>query len=574
MLHQAVSIIKKNCHQHFARYLFTHIPQSSPTPPPLIDISGRVRVWAWTNEGHTLKYECQALGGEVEDVAWDGESKRILAVGGGATNAKVFAWDTGSNLAEIVPHSKKVITCDVRPTKPTKLAYGGEDFKMSFYAGPPFKFAAALKEHSNFVNCVRYSPDGVRFASFSADKSCIIYDGETAAVIGKLEAVHGGGVYAGAWSPDGTKIATACGDKAVRVFNMSSPTGPWTVEATFIFGTRPDDMQHSITWHRGDVIVSTSLEGTLNIFDAANVNAGPTKRVYGHREPVSHIAFESATGVLFTGCAGGRVCKWTPLDENRTRYEASLTTGSLPTKKIAAIATRDGILVAASWDDQVRIGDAATGLFSTSTPLGGQPKGLVILADGAVVVATGGSILLVAKSGAVISTLAVAWGPTCVDASTDGAVIAVGGNDKKVHIFTRSASGTLVEAGVTKEAAAAVSVVAVEPNGVRVAAGDAGREIRLYKVPRVDGVAETLISGRWMAHTTRVTGLKWSPTGTWLASVSIDRRLAIWDPASDSPKLTIDLAHSQPFAGVVWASENELWTLGTDGVAVKKKIAL
>ena len=212
-----------------------------------IDISGRVRVWAWTNEGHTLKYECQALGGEVEDVAWDGESKRILAVGGGATNAKVFAWDTGSNLAEIVPHSKKVITCDVRPTKPTKLAYGGEDFKMSFYAGPPFKFAAALKEHSNFVNCVRYSPDGLRFASFSADKSCIIYDGETAAVLGKLEAVHGGGVYAGAWSPDGTKIATACGDKAVRVFDMSSPTGPWTVEATFICGTRPDDMQNNNT---------------------------------------------------------------------------------------------------------------------------------------------------------------------------------------------------------------------------------------------------------------------------------------------------------------------------------------
>ena len=532
-------------------------------------------MWAWTNEGHTLKYECQALGGEVEDVAWDGESKRILAVGGGATNAKVFAWDTGSNLAEVVPHSKKVITCDIRPTKPSKLAYGGEDFKMSFYSGPPFKFSAALKEHSNFVNCVRYAPDGARFASFSADKSCIVYDGETAAVIGKLEAAHGGGVYAGAWSPDGTQIATACGDKTVRVFDMTSPAGPWPVLAAYTIGARPEDMQHSLVWPLANIIVSTSLEGTLNYFDANSLAAGPTKRVFGHREPASHMAFEPATGVLFTGCAGGRVCKWVPLDTGRSRYEASLTSGAVPTKKCAALVTRDGILAAAAWDDQLRIGDAETGIFASSTPLGGQPKGLTILADSTVVVVTGGAILLVGKGGDISHTLPVGWGPTCVDASTDGAVIAVGGGDKKVHMYTRAAgTGALVEAGVTKEAAAAVSVVAVEPNGERVAAGDAGREIRLYKVPRVDGVAETLISGRWMAHTTRVTGLKWSPTGAWLASVSIDRRLAIWDPSADSPKLTIDLAHSQPFAGVLWASETDLWTLGTDGVAVKKQLAL
>jgi hypothetical protein len=50
---------------------------------------GRVRVWAFTQAEHSLKYELPSIGGEVEDLAWDSESKRILVVGGGSAKAKV-----------------------------------------------------------------------------------------------------------------------------------------------------------------------------------------------------------------------------------------------------------------------------------------------------------------------------------------------------------------------------------------------------------------------------------------------------------------------------------------------------
>jgi len=53
------------------------------------DAVGRVRVWAFTQAEHSLKYELPSIGGEVEDLAWDGESKRILVVGGGSAKAKV-----------------------------------------------------------------------------------------------------------------------------------------------------------------------------------------------------------------------------------------------------------------------------------------------------------------------------------------------------------------------------------------------------------------------------------------------------------------------------------------------------
>jgi WD repeat-containing protein 1 (actin-interacting protein 1) len=148
----------------------------------------------------------------VEDLAWDSESKRIAVVGGGQAKARVFAWDTGSSLApEVIPHAKKNITVDFKPSRPFKAVWGGEDFNLSLYAGPPFKYEKGLREHTNFVNCVRYAPDGSKFVSVSSDKKGVVYDGTTGDVIGKLDpaAMHTGSVYHCAWAPGGQLLATS-----------------------------------------------------------------------------------------------------------------------------------------------------------------------------------------------------------------------------------------------------------------------------------------------------------------------------------------------------------------------------
>lgn len=537
------------------------------------DESGKVRVWAWNNVEHSLKFECPALGGEVEDVAWDSESKRILAVGGGQTKAKVFMWDTGSNLAEIVPHNKKAITGDLKPSRPFRLVTGAEDFGMQWYEGPPFKYNKGLKEHSNFVNCVRFSPDGSRLISVSSDKVGIIYAGDSATVVGKLDAAggHTGGIYHAAWSPDSKKVVTVGGDKTVRVWDISGDGPSFPCVSHFTVGARPEDMQQSVAWPKADTIISTSLEGTLNYFHAADVAAGPSKRVHGHQSPMQLLTVDRSSGKLYSGCNGGRVCLWTPANEQRTVFTAAVASGDVPTKRVSGVSVAGGVLAAVAWDDKLRIGDAATGVFSASVACGGQPKGVAVVpsAPELKIVVTGSSVLVV-KGAAVAATVQAAWGPTCVDVSTNGSIVAVGGNDKKVHVFALDAgSGSLKESGESKEAPAAISVVAISPDGATVAAGDAGREVRLYPTSKP---SEALVSSRWMNHTTRVTGLAWAPSGRVLASVSTDRRLCVWDPKQDTAVLSQDLAHPQPFAACAWAGENELWTLGTDGVATLRKV--
>jgi WD40 repeat protein len=578
---------------------------------PDTDASGKVRVWAWTHAEHLLKKETPALGGEVEDLAWDGESKRIVAVGGGASKAKVFGWDTGSNLGELIPHSKKIITCDLRPVLPHRLIMGGEDFPagVSLYNGAPFKYSKGVKEHTNFINCTRFSPNGALFVSVSSDKSARVYSGDTGDAVARLSAaaMHAGSVFCAAWSPDGTRLATSGGDKCVKVWDMAPAAaaaaagggsggggggsgggsgGVVDLEclATFSLGTRPEDMQQSIVWLAGEggAIVSTSLEGTLNFFNPADVAAGPTRRVWGHNAPLVALECSPSAGggsdALVTACAGGRLCVWAPKDEAGTLYEATAVTGAhAPTKKCAGIALAGGLLAVASWDDKLRLGRVSPPELTASVALGAQPRGVAAspAAPEVRVVVTAGGVLSVA-GGAVVGNVAVGWRPTCCDVSSGlsgGALlVVVGGEDKKVHFFTLDpASGALQEVGeAAKEASAAISCVAISPDGAHVAVGDAGREVRLFAA----ATRECLVSGRWMAHTTRVTGLKWSPNGACIASVASDRRLAVWTPGEDTPKLTMDLAHAQPFAGCSWASNTELWVLGTDGVAEKKKLAV
>lgn len=49
-----------------------------------------------------------------------------------------------------------------------------EDFGVNTYEGPPFKFKHASKAHSNFANCVRFSPDGERIVSVGSDSKARI----------------------------------------------------------------------------------------------------------------------------------------------------------------------------------------------------------------------------------------------------------------------------------------------------------------------------------------------------------------------------------------------------------------
>ena len=80
-------------------------------------------------------------------------------------------WDTGNSVGELNGHGKRVTSCAYRPCRPFRLITCSEDTRSVFYAGPPFALDHSNNDqHSNFVNAVRYAPDGQHIVSVGSDK--------------------------------------------------------------------------------------------------------------------------------------------------------------------------------------------------------------------------------------------------------------------------------------------------------------------------------------------------------------------------------------------------------------------
>jgi hypothetical protein len=50
-----------------------------------------VRVWSWDNPEHITKLETPVFAGEIKDLDWDSESKKIVAVGDGSPMVRIFS---------------------------------------------------------------------------------------------------------------------------------------------------------------------------------------------------------------------------------------------------------------------------------------------------------------------------------------------------------------------------------------------------------------------------------------------------------------------------------------------------
>ncbi|PON63683.1 Guanine nucleotide-binding protein, beta subunit [Trema orientale] len=277
------------------------------------DVSGTVRIWGTRND-FVLKKEFKVLSGRIDDLQWSPDGMRIVASGDGKGKSLVraFMWDSGTNVGEFDGHSRRVLSCAFKPTRPFRIVTCGEDFLVNFYEGPPFKFKQSHRDHSNFVNCVRYSPDGSKFISVSSDKKGILYDGKTGEKIGELssEDGHKGTIYAVSWSPDGKQVLTASADKSAKVWDISED-GNGKVKRTL---TSPgsggvDDMLVGCLW-QNDYLVVVSLGGTISIFSATDLDKAPVC-LSGHMKNVTSLSvLKSNPKVILSSSYDGLIVKW------------------------------------------------------------------------------------------------------------------------------------------------------------------------------------------------------------------------------------------------------------------------
>ncbi|KAF2819659.1 tricorn protease domain 2-containing protein [Ophiobolus disseminans] len=528
------------------------------------DASGTVKVWDCAGEGATkVKLtggagDYHIIAGRINDIAWDGDSQRIIAVGDGKERfGHCITADSGNTVGEISGHSSQINTVSIRQQRPLRAATGSDDTSIVFYHGAPFKFNTSLRgQHNRFVYGTAFSPDGSVFASVGADKRIWLYDGRTGEAKGQIgDGVHTGSIFGISWAQDSKRFVTASADQTVRIWDPEAGKAmqTWRMGEEGV-ATIPHQ-QVGVVWPAGrsdGLVVSVDLEGNLNYL--VDGNPTPTRVIRGHQKNITAAGISGST--FATGSYEGRVLAW-----DLSTGLADKVEGAAHSNYVAGITTAESKgeagLYSVGWDDTLRSISVPNKIFTgQASELGFQPKGIAAT-SGAVLVLSSDSIS-VYQDGSKASSLSVKYAPTSIAAYSS--TVAVGGDDKLVHIYTLSGTSLKDTETVLRRATSPITALAFSPSGQKLAVGSGNGKIYAYEA---SGDFK-LITDRWSAHTARITCLAWDGSEKYAASGSLDTNVMVWSTEDPGKRIKALNAHKDGVSGVAWEKAVKVLSAGGD----------
>ncbi|KIX03938.1 ribosomal protein S18 [Rhinocladiella mackenziei CBS 650.93] len=549
------------------------------------DASGIVRVWDCSPNGSgTTKGEYAIISGRINDIAWDGDSQRIIAVGDGKQRfGHCITADSGNTVGEISGHSAQVNAVSIRQQRPLRAATAGDDKNLVFYHGAPFKFNGipGRGKHTNFVYGVAFSPDGNHLLSVGGDKKVYVYDGKTGDV--KSEIVdnvegHKGSIFGVSWSQDSKHFVTCSADRTVKTWDVEA--GKVTHTWSFGDAVNVSDQQVGVVWPAGrsdGLLISLSLSGDLNYLYTGS--SKPTKILSGHQKNITAMTSsgESESSTLWTGSYEGRLCSWDAASGDAETIEGDGHTNII-SGLAATLSGQHPRIYSVGWDDSLRTVDVGARTFTGKpTQLSSQPKALTCTSDSLVVVAQLESVI-VYKDGEEDGELPLKSTPTSL-ASTAGTV-AIGSQDSSLRLFSVVPGKAPKQTGVVERVSATpLTAISFSQDGSMVAVGTAAGKIYVYKIRTgVTGlVTETasleLVTDRWSAHTGKITCIAWNPEGTGAVSGSLDTNIFAWSLKEPGKRVKETNAHKEGVNGIVWLGDT-VYSTGADATVKKWRIKI
>jgi WD repeat-containing protein 1 (actin-interacting protein 1) len=526
------------------------------------DSAGSVRVWDCSPNGPGLtKGEYAIISGRINDIAWDGDSQRIIAIGDGKQRyGHCITADSGNSVGEISGHSAQVNSVSIKQQRPLRAATAGDDKNLVFYHGAPFKFNSipGRGNHTNFVYGVAFSPDGSQLVSVGGDRKILLYDGKTGDVkgqVGQGDTAHKGSIFGVSWAKDSKRFATASADRTVRIWDAEAGK----VMQTISFGDEGTvsvpDQQVGIVWPAGrsdGLIISLSLNGDINYLNEGSKT--PTRVISGHQKNITALTINegesSDAPTLWTGSYEGRLCAWDSGKGTAERVDGDGHTNII--SGLAATSGKHPQTYSVGWDDCLRSVDASTKTFvGKSTHLSSQPKALTCTAESMVVVAQLESVIVFSE-GEEVGELGLQGSPTSLAAK--GSTVAIGASDSSLSIYAVPADRAPKRiASLKKVSAAPLTALAFTSDGSMIAAGDSVGKISVYKL---DGSNLELVTNRWSsAHTAKITCIAWNKASTHAASGSLDTNIFAWSLKDPGARVKAGNAHKEGVNGIAWVGE-------------------
>jgi len=318
-----------------------------------------------------------------------------------------------------------------------------------------------------------------------------------------------------------------------------------TATFTFRFGEALEDQQLGCLW-QGNDILSINLNGDISYLTPDNER--PTRVIMGHTKSIEAMVYNSKNDHFYTADREGRIIGWDRLTAQTVSF-----TGPAHKTKICGLAVSNNVLYSISLDDTLKVTPLESRVFAVGIQLPSQP--VAVAANGNLVFVACRDVIVTVQGTQIIQKSPAAWGPACIAISPDGSQVAVGGNDKQLHVFS-NANGTLSQS-YTNAHDGVVSSVAFSPNGKLIAGGDTDRQIKLWD-------RNTKVSGSAWGMGARVDTLHFSPSGEFVLSAGLDSCFMVWSVSKNARVHEQRNAHMGGVKAAQFVDESTLLTTGQD----------
>lgn len=517
----------------------------------------------------TTKSTFQLLSGRINDIAWDADSVRIIAVGDGRGRfGACITADTGNTVGEISGHSAKINCVSIRQQRPIRAVTGADEATVVFHQGVPFKYVNGIKgRHERWVWDCRYSPDGEWFVSCGSDGRIWLYEGKTGEggkEVGK--GIYKGSVLGVAWRKDSKAFVTVGADGNIRIWNVESGENITTWNMAGQVKSVEVVQQLGVVWPKEDLIITVNLAGHFTYLQPGKDEA--VKVVIGHQAGVTASAYTIGDGTLITGGSDGRCLSW-----NVSTGEAINIDGKAQGVYVSGLAAvSKGIVQSIGWDDSLRnINIADKSFHGEAIKTDGQPIAIATTAfDGKTytIIATV-STLSIYSSGQKKFSETMKHKPTCLAVSQS--TIAVGTEENLTRIYALGEDKLrpiteLEHAGIIPSSLAFTN----SSSNPMLAVGLANGKITVYG--KTEKSPWDVITNRWSAHTAKVTCISWSPDDKCAVSGGLDTHIYLWSLSNQGRRVKASSAHKDGVTSLCWTEDAKVISTGSDAAVKSWKI--